>query len=365
MAIRKKYDKVFLGLVLTLLFFGFFVLASASLGLAAREDKNYYLPILKQIALGGGVGFIFLIITSKIPYKKWKTISLPLFLFSFILTVLVFESHFGFEHGGAKRWLSFGIGNFTFQPSELLKIAFVIYLASWLSKRQKEMHSFKKVFLPFLAILGFISIVLILQPDMGTLGVIAFTSLFLFLLAGGKITHAGLVILLGVILFSTLIFFKPYLKERVNVFLNSTYDIQGAGYQLNQSKIAIGSGGILGKGFGKGLAKFNYLPEPTGDSIFAVIGEEFGFMGTSFLIFLFLCFLFKSLRIAVKTTDLFGRLLVSGIAILITVQSFVNMYAVVGLIPLTGLPLIFISQGGSALALTLAGVGIILNVSRN
>ncbi len=155
------------------------------------------------------------------------------------------------------------------------------------------------------------------------------------------------------------------MMSRINVFLDNSYEIQEAGYQLNQAKIAIGSGGIFGRGFGEGLSKFNYLPEPVGDSIFAVIGEEFGFTGTVFLIFLFLFFFYRAIKIALKANDIFGRLLVSGIAIIIMVQAFINMYAIVGLIPFTGVPLPFISQGGSALAITLAEIGVIINVSRN
>jgi len=362
MAIRKKYDIFFLVIVLVLLLSGFFILSSASLGLAARADKNSYFPLIKQLLLGGGVGIFLLSLTSRLYYKKWKKISFPLFLFSFLLTLLVLEPHLGFEYGGAKRWLS--LGSYTFQPSELLKFSFVIYLSSWLSQKRHNITSLKTGLFPFLIIMGFVSVSLIAQPDLGTLGVITITSIILFLLAGGRFWQTGLIILLGFIALALLISFQPYQKERVAVFFDSSYDLSGSGYQTNQAKIALGSGGMFGQGFGEGLSKFNYLPEPMGDSIFAIIGEEFGFLGTTFIIALFIIFLFKSILIALRTNDKFGRLLVSGIAILITVQSFINMYAVVGLIPLTGLPLVFISQGGSALILSLAGAGIILNVSK-
>ncbi|MBU1091781.1 putative lipid II flippase FtsW [Patescibacteria group bacterium] len=362
MSVRKKYDVFFLSIVLILLLSGFFILSSASLGLAARADRNSYFPLIKQLLLGGGVGILLLCLTSRLYYKKWKKISFFLFVFSFLLTILVLEPHLGFEHGGAKRWLSFG--SYTFQPSELLKFSFIIYLSHWLSQKRHEISSFKTGLLPFLVIVGFVGVLLIAQPDLGTFGVISITSITLFLLAGGRFLQTGLVILSGFILLATLIYFQPYQKERILVFFDNSYDLQGAGYQIKQAKIALGSGGIFGQGLGKGLSKFNYLPEPMGDSIFAIVGEEFGFIGTTFIVILFFLFLFKSIHIALKTTDMFGRLLVSGIAILITVQSFVNMYAIVGLIPLTGLPLVFISQGGSALVLALAGTGIILNVSK-
>ncbi len=359
---RKKCDKIFLGLALTLLFFGFFALASASLGLAVQEDKNSYSILLKQIALGGVVGSIFCFLTSKFYYKKWKAISLPFFLFSFLLMLLVFDSHLGFQHGGATRWLS--IGSYTFQPSELMKFAFIIYLSSWLSKRQKKISSFKSGLLPFLIIMVIMSVSLILQPDIGTLGVICITATLLFFLAGAKPSQIAIVLAIGVIAILLLASYKPYLMDRINVFLDDSQDTQGSAYQVNQARIAMGSGGMWGRGFGNGLSKFNYLPEPMGDSIFAVVGEEFGFVGSSALILLFLSLLYRSLYIAKRAPNIFGRLLASGIAILLIVPSFVNMYAVTGLLPLTGLPLTFISQGGSSLILTMAGVGIILNISK-
>ncbi len=359
---RKKYDKIFLGLTLTLLFFGFFALASASLGLAAQEDKNSYSILLKQIALGGGIGSFLCFLTSRFYYKKWKTLSLPFFLFSFLLMLLVFEPHLGFSHGGATRWLS--IGTYTFQPSELMKFAFIIYLSSWLSKRQKQVSSFKKGLLPFLIIMGIVATSLILQPDIGTLGVICITATLLFFLAGARFSQIATILALGILVIAILAFYKPYLMDRITVFLDDSQDLQGSAYQINQARIAMGSGGVWGRGFGKGLSKFNYLPEATSDSIFAVVGEEFGFVGTSTLVLLFILLLYRSLHIAKKAPNTFSRLLTSGIAILLIVPSFVNMYAVTGLMPLTGLPLTFISQGGSSLILTMAGIGIILNVSK-
>jgi len=362
MTIERRYDKIFLITALILLVFGLVALSSSSLGLAARENKGSYYPLLKQIILGSGLGVALLLFTSRVHYKSWKRFALPLFLFSFLLTFLVLAPYIGFEHGGAKRWLSFG--GFTFQPSEFLKLAFVVYLSYWLSQRQKQIPNVKTGLIPFLIIVGFVGVGLVIQPDIGTLGVISITAGFMFFLAGGRLSQIGFILLLGLLTFSVLVFFKPYLMSRVTVFFDSSHDLQGAGYQINQAKIAMGSGGVWGRGLGEGLSKFNYLPEPTGDSIFAVIGEELGFVGTSALALLFLFFFFKAMQIAIRAPDLFGRLLASGIAILIIVQSFINMYAVVGLIPLTGLPLVFISQGGSSLIFTLAGVGIILNVSK-
>lgn len=359
----KKSDAVFLTITIILLSAGFFILASASLGMVAKTDKNAYYPLLKQMLVGGVGGFILLLATSRIHYKNWRKWALPLFIFSFLLTLLVLVPKIGFLHGGAKRWLL--LGPFSFQPSELLKFSFVVYLSSWLAKRKNEIGSFRSGLLPFLIIAGFAAIALVLQPDIGTLGVMCITGAILFFLAGGKFTQIGIVIIAGLVALAILVSARPYMKSRVLVFMNNSFDTQGAGYQLNQAKIALGSGGIFGRGFGQGLSKFNNLPEAMGDSIFAVTGEEFGFLGTVSLVFLFVVFLYRALAIASSVPDSFGRLLVSGIAILIVLQAFINMYAIVGLVPLTGLPLIFISQGGSALAIAMAEIGVILNVSKS
>ncbi|MFC1751556.1 putative lipid II flippase FtsW [Patescibacteria group bacterium] len=363
MSTRKKHDIFFIIIILTLVLFGFFVLSSASLGLASQANKNSYVPLLKQLLIGGGLGSILFFITSRFHYKKWRRLSLPFFVFSLFVTILVFAPHVGLEHGGAKRWLSLGITSF--QPAELLKFAFVIYLCSWLAKKQKDISTFKTGLIPFFIIMSIAGTILIFQPDMGTLIVIAVTGGLLFLLAGARFAQVGTLLLVGLVLLSALAFSEPYRRSRMAVFFDNSYDLQGEGYQLNQAKIAIGSGGMFGKGFGEGLSKYNYLPEPTGDSIFAIVGEEFGYIGSIFLISLFLIFFFKVVHVALKTNDVFGRLLALGIAILIIVQSFINISAIVGLIPLTGLPLIFISHGGSALALSLAEVGIIYNISKN
>jgi cell division protein FtsW len=204
-----------------------------------------------------------------------------------------------------------------------------------------------------------------MEPNISTLLVISFVALTLFYIAGGRFKQIAIAALIGAALLIILIQFKPYLMSRVMVFFNLGNNPQGAGYQLRQALIAIGSGGIFGKGFGMSIQKFNYLPEPAGDSIFAIMGEEFGFLGTTGLIILFLLFLYRGLLIASRSADHFGRLLGSGIVIMIVTQSFINIAAMTGLFPLTGLPLLFISQGGSALALTLAEVGVLLNISKH
>ncbi len=357
-----SYDKIFLWIVGALILVGIFILASASLGLLDRQGAGFSSVILKQIGLGLGLGLFFLIITSRIYYRKWKKFAIPIFLFSLFLTSLVFVPYFGFEHGGAKRWIM--LGPVSFQPSEFLKFGFILYLASWISSHKKEIKSYKLGFIPFLIITGVAGILLILEPDLGTLGVIALTSLAMFFMGGGRFSQVAISVLLGAILLAGLVFIKPHAMSRVMVFLNPTADMQGTGYQLNQSMITIGSGKIFGKGFGMSVQKFNYLPEPIGDSVFAVFAEEFGFTGSLFLLSLFLAFLYRGFLIASRAPDFFAGLLAAGIVILIVVQSFINIGSMIGIMPLTGLPLIFVSQGGSALAITLAEIGILLNISK-
>ncbi len=359
---KKHSDRVLLGIVAILVLFGFFMLASAFLGPATSKTESFYGAISRQILIGLLLGGSLFFIASLIPYQNWRKISLPIFLATLFLTVLVFEPHIGFSHGGARRWLS--IGPLFFQPSELLKFGFLVYLASWLTSRKEDISSFKFGLFPFLIIIAFVGFILINEPNISTLIVIGITAVALFFVAGGRFKQIAVAALIGIVFLAVLIQIKPYLKDRLAVFLNSDYDPQGKGYQSRQALIAFGSGGLFGKGFGMGMQKFNYLPEPAGDSIFAVIGEEFGFLGTAALIGLFLLFLYRGLLISSRAPDNFGRLLGSGIVIMIIVQSFINMAAMTDIFPLTGLPLLFISQGGSALALTLAEVGVLINISK-
>jgi cell division protein FtsW len=359
---KGETDKIFGGIVIILVLAGFLILTSASMGLLSRSEGSFYKSLLQQFLFGIVGGIIALLITSHIDYKKWKKFALLFFIFTFLLTLLVFVPGIGIKHGGATRWIN--IGSFSFHPSELLKLGFVIYLASWMASRKEKIKSFRFGFLPFLIMIGFAGGIMVMQPDLGTLGVLALTSMTMFFLGGGKLAQIALIIFLGALLIGILIFLEPYRMNRVMVFLNPSLDPTGIGYQLKQSLIAIGSGGIFGRGFGMSIQKFNYLPEPIGDSIFAVFAEEFGFIGIIALLGLFMFFLYRGFSISLKAPDDFGRLLGSGIVILIIVESFVNIGAMTGILPLTGVPLIFVSKGGSALAVALMEVGILLNISK-
>ncbi|TSC77577.1 MAG: Uncharacterized protein G01um101433_542 [Parcubacteria group bacterium Gr01-1014_33] len=283
-------------------------------------------------------------------------------ILSFVLLAAIFIPEISYSWGGARRWLTFG--GLSFQPSELLKFSFIVYLAAWLEARKKEVASIPYGVAPFVLMVGIIAIFLVMQPDIGTLGIIVGTAGVLYLLGGGRIPQMMALSGFGAILGYILIHLAPYRLHRMLVFLNPGLDPQGIGYQINQAFIAIGSGGFWGLGFGKSIQKYNYLPEPINDSIFAIFAEEMGFIGVLLLAACFLFFFWRALWIAKRAPDSFGTLLAAGIGTSITLQAFVNMAAISGLVPLTGIALPFVSYGGTTLAITLASVGVLLNISK-
>jgi cell division protein FtsW len=360
----KSIDKTFLVSIILLLVAGFFIFSSASLGLYAREGISYSSIAIKQFLVGFVAGGITLIIASKIPYKYWRQYAFYFFVLSIILCLLVFVPKIGFGHGGARRWISIA-GAYTFQPSELLKLSAVIYFATWIASIKDKIKTFKFGALPLFILLSIIGVVLLNQPDTDTFLVIFVALVAMFIAAGGKWRYIFVLFLTAIIGIISLAFIRPYLMARFLTFLDPSRDALGAGYQIQQSLIAIGSGGIIGRGFGQSIQKFNFLPEPIGDSIFAVAGEEFGFVGALTLIALFLFFTLRGYKIASRVPDSFGMLVIVGIITLIATQSFINIGSMLGVIPLTGIPLIFISHGGTAMIIALAAVGIVLNISKN
>lgn len=341
---------------------GLLIVASASIGLAQKDFGTISYYALRQFLYGGLGGIFAFLATQHIYYRHWKKAALPLMIISFILLALVFFPELGYASGGAKRWLHFG--SISFQPSEFLKLAFTIYLATWLDSRRKEAASVAYGMLPFVLMVGAAGIFVAMQPDIGTLGVVVASAGALYFLGGGRVSQMAMLGLFSITLFYILIQLAPYRLNRVSVFLNPDLDPQGIGYQLNQALIAIGSGGFSGLGFGKSIQKFGYLPEPMGDSVFAVYAEEVGFAGTLTLIGAFCFLIVRGIMVARSAPDMFGKLLAAGIIIVIAVQAFINMSAISGLLPLTGLPLPFISYGGSALIVTMASMGILVNVSK-
>ncbi|MFA6256927.1 MAG: putative lipid II flippase FtsW [Candidatus Paceibacterota bacterium] len=359
---EKKPDKFFLIVVMLLLIIGVSVFVSASLGIFAKNQGTFYSVLFSQLVLGLGLGLVGMYITYKINYKFWRKYSLFIFILSILLTAAVFVPSLGWSHGGAKRWIDLGFTRF--QPVEILKFGFVIYFAAWLSWAKNKVHNFKFGILPLGIMLIIIALILFRQPDTKSFILIAVTGLSMLFISGVPIKYligAGfmLIVSLGV-----LVYFTPYLQARVKTFIDPAHDSQGDSYQIQQSMIALGSGGIFGRGLGQSVQKFSYLPEPQGDSIFAVLGEELGFVGTLSTIFLYLLFLLRGFRIANRSPDYFSGLLVSGIVILITVQSFMHIASVTGVFPLTGVPLVFMSHGGTSLMIYLAAIGIVLQISK-
>jgi cell division protein FtsW len=359
---KKSIDRILLGIVILLVIGGFFIFSSASLGLLAREGARFSSVAFSQIFYGIIGGSIALFLTNAIHYRFWRKYAFYIFLATIILTFLVFAPQIGVELNGARRWLK--IGFFSFQPAEFLKIGYIIYLSTWLSGMKKHIGSFTKGTLPFFGIIALSGIVVLLQPDTDTFVVMTLAGTAMFLTAGGRWRDVLGLSVVGLVLLAVLAFSRPYIMDRLTSFLDPQKDPQGKSYQITQSLIAIGSGSIAGRGFGQSIQKFEHLPEAISDSIFAVYSEEFGFVGSTLLVLLFSFFAFRGYKIAAEAPDLFGMLLVIGFTTLITTQAYLNIAAMLALAPLSGLPLPFISQGGTALLATLASVGIVFNVSK-
>jgi cell division protein FtsW len=359
---RKSIDRTLLGIVLALVLGGFFIFSSASLGLLSRDGATFSSVALNQFVFGivGGLSALFL--TSTIHYRVWRKYAFYILLFTLILTACVFMPYIGREHGGAYRWIQ--LGSFSFQPAELLRIGFIIYLATWLSGMHKHLGSTLKGFLPFSGIVLLVGSIMLAQPDTDTFLIMVSAALAMFLAAGGRWRDVLVTGLVGVVLIALLAYARPYVKDRLMTFIDPSRDPHGSGYQVRQSLIAIGAGGVWGRGYGQSIQKFEYLPEPIGDSVFAVLGEEFGFIGTTVLVSLFAFFALRGYKIATEAPDVFGMLIVVGFVTVIVGQAFLNIAAMAAVAPLSGLPLPFISHGGTALLTTLAAVGIVLNVSR-
>lgn len=358
----KRVDAILLGIVILLLVGGFFVFSSASLGLLAREGARFSSVAFNQVVFGIIGGSFAMLVASQIYYRNWRQYAFYIFLATLALTLLVFVPGLGYSHGGAQRWIE--IAGFSLQPSEFLKIGFIIYMATWLSGMHGYVGTFAKGTLPFYGFLGLIGVVLLAQPDTDTFLVIAAAAIAMFLVAGGRWRDVLISGALAVVLIAALAFMRPYVKDRIMSFIDPSLDPLGSGYQVQQSLIAVGSGGFTGRGFGQSIQKFEYLPEPIGDSVFAVFAEEFGFVGSCALILLLASFTFRGYRLATHAQDQFGMLLTVGIVTLIVVQAFLNIAAMVALAPMLGLTLPFVSHGGTALLATLGAVGIILNVSK-
>lgn len=356
-------DRPFLYASLGLLICGLLFLASASGPIAFTRFGSNLFFIKQQLLQGVLPGLFVASMAYLIPMKLWRNYAVPMLGISVILLLMVFIPGLGSDFGTfAKSWVV--IGNFSFQPAELVKITFLFYLSAWVAERGDHLKDFEDGFLPFLLVLLIVGGLIYLQPDLGTLFIILAMAFIVFFVAGGSTKHLLSFGALSVAFFALAIKLAPYRAERFMTFLYPELDPQGVGYQINQALLAIGSGGFLGRGYGRSIQKFQYLPEVIGDSIFAVISEELGFVFTAFFVGLFVFWLWRALKIAESSSDLFSRYVVTGISAWVGVQVFVNILAIIGLMPLTGVPLPFVSYGGTAMTVTLFCVGVILQVSR-
>lgn len=357
-------DYVFLWTLAILVAFGILMLSSASsdLGKIKFNDTFYYLKHQVYYGLFPGIaGFFF---AALVHYKKWQTYALYLLIGSIAALLLVFTP-LGIHAGGATRWIA--IGPISLQPAELLKLTFIVYMAAWLSgKRTKRQTSFKEGYLPFLFISGFIALLIVLQPATTTVVIIMLASLIVYFMSGARFRYIALTVAIGLLALAMLVMATPYRAERVKNYFNpEKADTLGKGYHLDQAQIAIGSGGLAGVGYGQSTTKYKFLPEPIGDSIFAVIAEEFGFIGSIFVISAFIALFTRGLLIAKRCKDKFGQLAVIGIISVLAIQTFINIGAISGILPLTGVPLPFISYGGTALAIFLTMMGVVTNISKH
>ncbi len=352
----------------------FFACLSAPASWERFGNTHYYL--FHQLLFGFLPAIFCGIIAYKIPLRVFKKWAPALVLVNVLLLFAVFLPKIGITAGGAARWINLGFT--TFQPSELLKITAILYLSAWIASKlsdekgndwktitKKSFHNVLYIFIPFLVFLGIITVALYLQSDASTLGIIAITLLVLYFSAKTPVWHTVLVMFggLGALLF--MIRFEAYRLDRWLIFLHPDTDPLGKGFQLRQSLISLGSGGVFGKGLGMSVQKFGFLPEAMTDSIFAIIGEELGILGAVALITAFVLFFWIGIKIAKNSGDSFSKMVAVGIVFWITLQAFINMASSAGLFPLTGIPLPFFSYGGSHLLVELIGVGLLLNISKN
>lgn len=344
-----------------LFIFGIVMLSSAGavVGFERFGDSYYF---VKRQLVAAAIGLIFFFIFLRFDYRRWQRLAGPIFIISIIFLLLVFWPGIGQSYGTfARRWVRFG--PITFQPSELAKLTIILYLAAWFSSRGKRLLDFKFTFLPFAAVLSVTVGLVVWQPDIGTAFIIALIAVGLYFLAGGRFMHLALLMIAGLVTLVLLLNYRSHAADRFKIFLHPELDPQGIGYHSSQAYLAIGAGGLFGRGFGQSRAKFQYLPEVYGDSIFAVIAEEFGFVAVAALLTLLLYLLYRGVSIAGNAPDDFGRLLGAGIVLWFTGQALVNISAMVGLLPLTGIPLPFISYGSSSMVVSLAAAGILANIS--
>jgi cell division protein FtsW len=359
----RGVDKTLLISIVILLVSGLIIFGSAALGVLAVNEVKFFGVVKNQLIFALIGGSLALCLGLVVPFSLYKKYAYILFIGAILFTSLVFVPGLSMYHGGAHRWID--IGPISVQPSEALKFAAVIMVAYWCTKYRNIFKDWRYGFLGYVVIASFVSLVLLAQPDFGTYLVIIGASFIVYFVGGARKKHILWFGVLGVVGFLTLIMLRPYMLERVKTFLNRSHDTHGSSWQVNQSLIALGGGGLTGRGLGQSVQKFNYLPEPIGDSVFAVLGEELGFIGALYLIVLYGIVAVRGYVVAKFSTDQFGRLLAVGIVSIILIQTTLNIGSMIGLLPLTGVPLPLVSHGGTALVVALFELGVLLNISKS
>jgi cell division protein FtsW len=360
MAKKIRIDWFLFAIAASLALFGVIMVYSASAMIALKESDNQFAYVNKQLVFTS-IGLVVMYLTSKIHYrwyqKSWFVWGL------FILTAVLLAATYGFNPiNGARRWVRFG--GFSFQPSELAKVSLPIMLAWYFVKREKFVGDFTKGVLPIVGIFAVFVVLILAEKDLGTVIVLSAVFVIVYFAAGAKWIHIGSVAISLVALGGVMLLISPYRMARLMAFMNPAENADGAGYQVMQGLYAIGSGGIIGEGFAKGQQKLFYLPYPYSDFIFAVVGEELGLFGTLAVVIAFGCLLWRGTRAALKAPDRFGMLLGMGIITGLITQALFNISVVISILPAKGIPLPFISYGGSSIVITLFAIGILLNLSQ-
>ena len=333
--------------------------ASFAVGYHVYGDANYFVGRQAVFALLGVAALVFFM---RLDYRRLRTLSVPMLAAALAGLLAVLIPGIGVERNGAARWLEFG--PIALQPSEFAKLAVIIYIAAWLASRGQDITKFSLGFVPFVLILGIVGGLIVAEPDMGTTIVILLTASTLFFVAGAPLSHLGLLIGVGGLICYGVIIQKDYQMDRLTSFVSPESDPQGLGYQIIHLLIALGSGGPLGLGWSESRQKFFYVPGSHTDGVFAILGEELGFLGLMAILALFAFFVYRALRVTLRSRDRFAMLLGVGVTSWIAYQTLINIGGITRTIPLTGVPLPFLSYGGSALIAVMAAVGVLLSVSR-
>lgn len=358
---RRRPDWVLLGAILALLTIGIVMVYSSSAvkGYVQYDDPYHF---LKMEAIWVTLGLVAMIVSMRLNLQLLRQWAKPALIVAIVLLVLVKIPGIGREVNGAYRWI--GLGPLSIQPSEVIKLSMVLVMAHILAVDPHKIRSFRRGLLPVLCLLGVVAGLIMLQPDLGTTLAIAGTTFFMLIAAGARVSHIVALGGTGLALVVAAIAAAPYRMRRITAFLDPWADPSGKGYQTIQALLALGPGGLFGLGLGQSKQKFLYLPENHTDFIFAMIGEELGFVGASIVVLLFFLFAWRGFRVAMGAPDAFTGFLAVGITAMVSIQAMINMGVVSGVLPVTGITLPFLSYGGTSLVFTMLGVGVLLNVSR-